>query len=135
MFGIIWFVQRVHYPLFVEIVPSSFPHYETAYAKRMGYLVGPLMLAELLSGLLLLAPSLRLAAIPAWEAWFGLGLLVLLWASTALIQVPLHDQLHTAYNPGAIQKLVLSNWIRTIAWTVRAALVLVWVDRLAAAFA
>ncbi len=131
MFGIIWFVQIVHYPLFVEIVPSSFTRYETAYANRMGYIAGPLMLAELLSALLLLAPSLRLPVIPAWQAWCGLGLVGLLWVSTAFIQVPLHNQLHTAYNPGAIRRLVLSNWMRTIAWTARAVLVLYWVDRLA----
>ena len=131
MFGIIWFVQIVHYPLFVEIVPSSFTRYETAYANRMGYIAGPLMLAELLSALLLLAPSLRLPAIPAWQAWCGLGLVGLLWASTAFIQVPLHNQLHTAYDPNAIRRLVLSNWIRTLAWSARAALVLFWIDRLA----
>ncbi len=130
MFGIIWFVQIVHYPLFVEIVPSSFTRYETAYANRMGYIAGPLMLAELLSALLLLAPSLRLPVIPAWQAWCGLALVGLLWASTAFIQVPLHNQLHTAYNLSAIRRLVLSNWIRTIAWTARAALVSYWVDRL-----
>ena len=131
MFGIIWFVQIVHYPLFVEIVPSSFTRYESAYANRMGYIAGPLMLAELLSALLLLAPSLRLPVIPAWQAWCGLGLVGLLWASTAWIQVPLHDQLHTAYNLGAIRRLVLSNWIRTIGWTARAVLLLYWMDRLA----
>lgn len=131
MFGIIWFVQIVHYPLFVEIVPSSFTRYETAYANRMGFIAGPLMVAELGSALMLLAPSFRLPGIPAWEAWCGLGLVGLLWASTALIQVPLHNQLHTAYNLNVIQRLVLSNWIRTVAWTARAALVLVWADRLA----
>ncbi len=131
MFGIIWFVQIVHYPLFVEIVPSSFTRYETAYANRMGYIAGPLMLAELLSALLLLAPSLRLPAIPAWQAWCGLGLVGLLWASTAFIQVPLHNQLHAAYDPNAIRRLVLSNWVRTLAWSTRAALVLFWIDRLA----
>lgn len=130
MFGIIWFVQLVHYPMFVEIVPASFTRYETAYANRMGLLVGPLMLAEVLSACLLLAPALRLPIIPGWQAWLGLGLIGLLWASTALIQIPLHDQLHRAYSLTAIRRLVSSNWIRTIAWTIRAALVLLWVDRL-----
>lgn len=131
MFGIIWFVQIAHYPLFAEIPPAAFPRYEASYANRMGYIAGPLMLAELLSGVLLLAPSLRLPAIPNGQAWLGLGLLGLLWASTAFIQIPLHNQLHTALDLGAIRRLVLSNWIRTAAWTARAALVLWWVDRLA----
>ena len=133
MFGIIWYVQIVQYPLSVEIVPSSFTRYETAYANRMGYIAGSLMLAELLSALLLLAPSLRPPVIPAWQAWCGLGLVGLLWASTALIQVPLHNKLHTVYDLHAIRQLVLSNWIRTVAWTARAGLVLYWMDRLARA--
>ncbi len=133
MFGIIWFVQIVHYPLFVEIVPASFTRYETAYANRMGYIAGPLMVAELLSAVLLLVPALRLGTIPASQAWWGLGLVGLLWASTAFIQVPLHNQLHMGYSLGAIHRLVRSNWIRTVAWTARAALVLYWVDRMAAA--
>ena len=131
MFGIIWFVQIAHYPMFAEIVPSSFTRYETAYANRMGYIAGPLMLAELVSAFLLLAPSLRLPAIPSWEAWFGLVLVGLLWASTVFLQIPLHDRLHRAYDLDSIHRLVLSNWIRTIAWTARAALLLLWVNRLA----
>lgn len=131
MFGIIWFVQIAHYPMFSEIVPSSFTRYEAAYTNRMGYIAGPLMLAELLSALLLLAPSLRLPAIPAWQAWLGLVLVGLLWASTVFLQIPLHNRLHRAYDLETIHRLVWSNWIRTIAWTFRAGLVLIWVDRLA----
>ena len=133
MFGIIWFVQIVHYPLFAEIVPSYFVRYETAYAHRMGYIAGPLMLAELLSTALLLVPSLRPGIIPPAQAWLGIGLVGLLWASTVLIQVPLHDRLHTAYSLDTIGRLVRGNWIRTLAWTARAALVLFWADRLATA--
>lgn len=130
MLGVIWFVQIAHYPMFLEIVPSSFPRYEAAYANRMGYVAGPLMVAELLSSLLLLAPSLRPPCVRSAEAWVGLALVALLWASTAFVQVPLHNQLHEGYNADAIRKLILTNWIRTAAWTARAGLVLLWVDRL-----
>ncbi len=130
MFGIIWFIQIVHYPMFLEIVPASFTKYETAYANRMGFVAGPLMIAELLSSALLLLPSLRPPTVTGAQAWLGLALVALLWASTAFLQVPLHNQLHTAYNAAAIHKLVLSNWIRTAGWTARAALVLFWVATL-----
>ncbi len=130
MFGVIWFVQIAHYPMFLEIVPSSFPRYEAAYAHRMGYIAGPLMVAELLSSLLLLAPLLRPPCTRGAEAWVGLALVGLLWASTAFVQVPLHNQLQAGYNADAIRRLVLTNWIRAAAWTARAALVLLWVDRL-----
>ena len=130
MFGIIWFVQIVHYPMFLEIDPANFTHYEAAYANRMGFLVGPLMLVELASAALLLAPTLRLPVMQPAEVWVGLLLLGLIWASTAFVQVPLHNQLHTSPDPAAMHKLIATNWIRTVAWTARVGLLLFWVGRL-----
>ena len=130
MFGIIWFVQIVHYPMFLEVAPGNFTRYETAYANRMGFLVGPLMVLDLSSAALLVAPALRPAAISATQAWAGLLLLGLIWASTAFVQIPLHNQLHLSPDRAAMHRLIGTNWIRTVAWSARAVLMLFWIDRL-----
>ncbi len=129
MFGLIWFVQVVHYPLFLQVGAAQFPAYEAAHANRTTYVVAPLMLAELATSGLLLLSRFRPAGISAGSAWIGAALVAVLWLSTGLIQVPLHNQLQSGYSTETIRRLVATNWIRTLAWTARAVLVLRWVSR------
>jgi hypothetical protein len=126
MFGVIWFVQIVHYPLFLSVGPDQFPAYETAHANRTTYIVAPLMLIELVTAGLMLFPPLRPLSVTMLTAWFGAVLVVVIWVSTAFLQVPLHDQLHASYSAPIIRRLVATNWIRTVAWTLRACLILLW---------
>jgi len=126
MFGLIWFVQVVHYPLFLQVGAENFPAYETAHANRTTYVVAPLMLMELATAGLLLLPGMRPSSIPMWQAWAGAGLGGVIWFSTAFLQVPLHNRLQVGYSADVIGKLVATNWIRTVAWSLRAMLVLRW---------
>jgi len=50
----------------------------------------------------------------------------MIWASTALLQVPHHTALGSGFDRAALSGLVLTNWLRTAAWSVRGALVL-WI--------
>jgi hypothetical protein len=122
MLGLIWFVQIVHYPLMREVGASAFISYERAHTRFTSWVTAPPMLAELGSGLLLLFQS------PGdWLWWLnGAGLLGL-WASTFLLQVPLHNALSQAFNAKQHARLVRTNWIRTIIWTLRAFLLLLMV--------
>ena len=129
MFGLIWFVQVVHYPLFAAVGPEHFPAYEAAHANRTTYVVAPLMLLELGTALALLLPSLRPASVSRESAWLGAALVGLIWASTAFVQVPLHNRLHAGYSAEVIGRLVTTNWVRTAAWTWRAGLVLGWAHK------
>lgn len=52
----------------------------------------------------------------------------LIWISTATLQVPQHRRLATAFEPSAHGSLVLTNWIRALNWSLRAALVLYWLS-------
>ncbi len=123
MTGVIWFVQIVHYPLMARVGASDFPDYEAAHARLTSYVViGPMVL-ELGCALLLLIR--RPLGISHSLAAAGAALVVLIWVSTFLLQVPQHDLLHHGFNGNAHARLVSTNWIRTVAWTVRAALVLV----------
>ena len=54
----------------------------------------------------------------------GLALVGLIWASTFLVQVPLHEVLARGFDAEAHSRLVASNWLRTFLWSARAVLVL-----------
>ncbi|MCE2809248.1 MAG: hypothetical protein LW850_15540 [Planctomycetaceae bacterium] len=117
--GLIWVIQRVAYPAmeFVDPQPDRAVEAEKRHCDRIFLVVGPMMLFE---GLL--AGWLMLAGIKS-GAWFlpamGLFLLVIIWGSTAFIQMPMHDQLVKGPDPRLQRRLVQSNWIRTVAWTLR----------------
>lgn len=127
MTGIIWFVQVVHYPLFARVCSDGFAQFEAEHATRTGWVVGPLMCVELASALLLLLPKYRPTFISPSTAWAGAILVLIVWVSTGLIQVPLHNRLAAGYDAATIVRLVATNWIRTVAWTLRSLLVVSWI--------
>ncbi len=110
MGGIIWMVQIVIYPLFLEVGFSAFEEYHRQYMALVTWVIAPLMFLEVASCVmcLLAHPKNRLL-------WIASILLGLIWLSTAFIQVPLHENLVQDQT----EALVSSNWIRTIAWTAR----------------
>ena len=122
MVGLIWLVQVVNYPLFAEVPASRFQRYEKRHVQRIGFVVGPLMVAEALTGVLLLAlaPTAALHGV----AVAGALLLLTIWLSTAFLQVPLHAKLEAAYDEAVHRRLILTNWVRTWAWTARGVLLL-----------
>ncbi len=122
MVGLIWFVQIVHYPLFGHVGTENAPEYAKLHQRRTTWVVGPLMLTELATGLwLVVAP---LPSLPTWQSWTGLALLAAVWGSTACLQIPLHGRLAVRCDPQAHRSLMRTNWLRTIAWTARGVLVL-----------
>lgn len=128
MVGIIWFVQIVHYPLFPQVGREEFRRYEMDHQRLTLWAVGPPMLAELFTAILLL--WWKPAGIPAVALWSGLVLLLSVWVVTYTVQVPQHASLIVSYD-GAIQRrLVLGNWYRTFAWSARGLLVLWMVSQL-----
>jgi hypothetical protein len=126
LFGLIWFVQLVHYPLFRRVPPTVFAAFEAEHARRTGWVAAPLMVLELLTSLLLLNRHLRPVVVSTHGANVGLALTASTWLSTFLVQVPLHNRLHLGFDQAAIHRLVATNWLRTGFWTLRALLVLLW---------
>lgn len=126
MFGVILVVQWVHYPLFRHVGTADYPTYQAEHMRRITAIVGPLMGTELVTaGLLVWGPP---PAVPGWAAWTGLGLVGVIWATTALVQVPLHAALTDGFDRATHRRLVRTNWGRTVAWGLRAGLVL-WMLR------
>lgn len=117
MVGLIWVIQLVHYPLFSLVGADQFPEYQRRHANRISPIVGIPMLVELVTAILLcvMAPN----PIERWTMIAGLILVGVIWISTAFVQVPCHAILGRGFDLKAQSLLVVSNWIRTIAWTAR----------------
>jgi uncharacterized membrane protein len=124
MTGLIWFVQIVHYPLFAAVGREGFASYEVAHSRLTTLVVAPVMLVELASGAALLVTG----SVPRLAALAGLALLSVIWLSTVLLQIPSHSTLALGFSDDAYRRLVATNWLRTAAWSLRAALVfwLLW---------
>jgi hypothetical protein len=128
MIGVIWFVQVVHYPLFGGVGSPGWTAYAAAHGRRTTLVVGPPMLLELATSVLLaLRPP---PGIPPAATWAGLALVAVVWASTGLLQVPRHRVLGGGWDAAAHRSLVAGNWVRTVAWTLRGMLVLWMLARL-----
>lgn len=122
--GVIWTVQLVHYPSFAQAARETFPAYHQQHSSRISWVVLAPMVLEL-----------SLAIWLAWQGralgqavWWALGLVLLIWAATFFISVPFHNRLAQGYDYVAIDGLVRTNWIRTVAWTGRLGLLgwLLW---------
>lgn len=123
MTGLIWFVQVVHYPLLRAVGPSGYVAYQEQHMRLTTLIVAPLMLLEAATALWLVYDRPDFVS-PA-QAWTGLGLLAVIWSSTAWLSVPRHDALRHGFDASAHAALVATNWIRTAAWTGRSVLLLI----------
>lgn len=123
MTGSIWFVQIVHYPLMDAVGPVNYTDYHRRHQNLTSYVVGPVMLFELATAIALLYLCWQ-TTVSIW-AFANLVMLGIIWASTFLVQVPCHERLAKGFSREAHRRLVNTNWIRTVAWTSRSALLLV----------
>jgi len=122
MTGAIWIIQIVHYPLFSLVGSAGYSAYQSAHMSAITLVVGPLMLAEAVTGAWLLFE--RPAGVTAGQAAFGLVLIGVVWAMTLFVNGPQHAALSSGFDPETHAALVNSNWVRTLAWTLRGGLVL-----------
>jgi len=121
--GLIWVIQVVHYPLMNRVPAEAFVEFHDQHSRRISSIVVAPMVIELATviGLLILRP----ASVPHKLLALSAILVALLWLSTFALQVPLHRKLATGFDPSVHRALVRGNWIRTVAWTLRAPVALV----------
>ena len=115
---LIWLVQIIIYPGFHRILPEDFVDYHRWYATRISIIVMPLMMVEIIavagwlwSGLETLPAAIAAAAV------------AMVWLSTLTLQVPIHRRLQHGKDAALIRRLVATNWIRTVAWSIKALVV------------
>lgn len=123
--GLIWVIQILHYPAFLAIRENDFRKFHADHSRRISFIVGPIMVAELVTAGLLAVQSRQLFFVA------NFGLVVLTWLCTFLVSVPIHNSLALAQVEsqdlrGGIQKLIRTNWPRTILWTIRWVALSVW---------
>ena len=122
MTGLIYLVQFVHYPLFDRVEASRFAQFERDHSNWITFIVLPLMLAELTSAAYLMLSRMGQPDRTLWA--IGLGLVLMLWLSTFFLSVPQHTRLMDGFDPTAHRRLVVTNWPRTVLWTLRSGLLL-----------
>ena len=122
--GLIWIVQSLVYPSMGLVGADGYAAYHNLHTSRITPVVAPAMIVELVTAIYLVFVPLE--GIDKRYFWGGLTLVLIIWASTFFVQVPLHEALAKGFNADVQNRLVWTNWIRTTAWTLRGALVL-WI--------
>lgn len=103
---LIWLIQLLHYPSFRFIDQSKFTQFARFHGTRISYIVIPLMLLELALGLY-------------FHHLVIILILISIWLSTFLLQVPSHQKLTKEYSLEQIERLISTNWIRTFLWSLK----------------
>jgi hypothetical protein len=115
---LIWLVQIIIYPGLARIPSKDFVDYHTWYVARITMVVFPLMIGEIIItiALFFLQPGLFYPIVAA-------SLVLVVWCSTFTLQVPIHKSLQASKDESKIRRLVSTNWIRTVAWSLKAVIV------------
>jgi len=119
--GIIWYVQLIAYPQFRMVSVHDWIPFEKNHTRRSFWLIAPLFVIE----------TLGLVGI---SIYYGTTSPILLigsavfyltaYIATFTIHMPLHRLLSTSHQSKWIERLISTNWIRTIAWTLKGILAL-----------
>jgi hypothetical protein len=112
--GLIWVIQLVHYPSFHYVDRKKFLAFNQYHQAAITVIVLPMMIFELFSAMALfyLYPKQPILQI-------SLLLVIIIWLSTFFLSVPCHNKLLKEKKSETIKTLVKTNWIRTVAWSIR----------------
>ncbi len=116
LFGLIWFVQIVHYPIFLFLNYDSEHNPFIFHQARANVVVLPAMALELVSVVVLMFVPYPNYIIVTTLLVFTL----LIWLATFTMQMPCHKVLRSDKDEKAIRRLILTNWLRTGLWTLKA---------------
>lgn len=114
LFSLIWLVQLILYPTLSLLPESILKHVHQLHMNRISLLVIPLMSCEII------LIAYRWITHLGSDAFFIMqsALIGMVWISTFLIQVPLHNRIESQLSlKSDCQKLTNSNWLRTILWS------------------
>jgi hypothetical protein len=112
--GLIWVIQLVVYPQFFRIGAAEFGAFHFAHCWRIGILIAPLLLIEFGSAVWLLLQGWRDVLFEVSAA-----LMLVNGLSTAVVQAPMHLKLMQGFDAPTVRRLIWTNWVRTISWTLR----------------
>jgi hypothetical protein len=112
MVVLLWLVQRVIYPSFLECSEERLVVWHKTYVKRVGPIIMPMMLMQLFCLAWLTYKNPDPANLVALVA------LIACWVLTFAVSVPLHQKIDAGdTSRKTICSLIHTNWPRTILWT------------------
>jgi len=112
--GLIWVIQLIVYPSFKFIDKNNWSKFHKLHTHKITIIVGWLMPLELLLTFVLIFKG----GVSYINLLVAICVIVI-WSSTFLIQVPLHNKLSQIHSDKNINLLIKSNWLRTIAWSLK----------------
>ena len=121
--GLIWLIQLIHYPAFRHIESSCWSQFHKAHSAALGLLAGGPMIISLLVGVWLVY------TVGDVRQYVVMGCEIFAWLVTFGLSVPEHTRLAKGKDGAAIARLIRWNWLRTLAWTVKLAVLLVPAQR------
>ena len=115
--SLIIITQLISYPLFLRVGRGEFLAYHKFYTKQISYVVVLPMLLELFLSIYVLAIDVNRLT------FTNITLLSVVWLSTFIVQVPIHNRLSVEYSGELVNQLIKTNWLRTSIWTVKLILI------------
>ena len=110
---VLWLVQLVIYPSFLRVEPSELIAWHKAYTFRVSFIILPLMFGQLVFTILSVLEG------PSILEWVAFAFVLVCWILTFFVSVPLHRKIEqNDTTKETRQKLIATNWPRTILWSV-----------------
>lgn len=110
---LIWLVQLIIYPGFQYCAPAELAVWHPRYSQLITLIVGPLMLAQVA------LVGWETYRQPSWANGLSVVLVAGMWLATGFVSVPIHRAIDSGdLSPATLARLVDTNWIRTIGWTI-----------------
>ena len=113
MLGLIMTTQVVSYPIFHFVDKNNFSIYHNNYIKYISIIVMPIMVLELGFSIILFLIFKGII----FSILLFINIIILI--TTFFIQVPIHSSLSKKFNKQEIDKLIISNWLRTLLWSIK----------------
>ncbi len=109
---LIWIIQLIVYPSFLHYTTNNLIKWHSKYTPLIGFIVGPLMLAQLGISIYQLHNEITTYNV------INVMLISVIWILTFLQFVPIHNNISRGkISKSLLVSLVLKNWSRTILWT------------------
>lgn len=109
---LIWMVQLIVYPSFLEYTKNDLLRWHHMYTQRLAIIVIPLMLGQLSFNVYQLFSQQTAYTITSFLA------VSFLWVITLFVFAPMHQKIaNGTWDKEFLCSLVKRNWIRTLVWT------------------
>ena len=109
---VLWLVQLVIYPSFLRVKTSELLAWHKAYTFRVSFVILPLMFGQLILAIFSVQED------PSLQEWLAFVFVLVCWILTFFVSVPLHRKIEqNDTTKETRQKLITTNWPRTILWS------------------